>query len=624
MNSKLPPSGVPRQRAAGFCWRVVAAVAMLCQGAPAAYYLEDGFNYAPGPLGVNPPWVNPTNLITVVAGGLTYTNLADFSPPGSAVSVTQGSSPSAAVSYRPFDSFATNGSAYFSFLIEFTNVNASSYIAGLLTSVGLPGGKASDPCDLYLRSATGGYNLGVAAKSGDIGYGAAVLAFNTVYFVVLKYEFATGKASLYLNPSPGGSEPASPDATSTGMAVTALKCLYLRVSGPVAGSFLMDALRVAPTWAEVTPLGEIAPATRLVFATVPTSGTAGATLAGTVVQIQNETGFNVPSNGVPVTVSLNTGAFAGGTTTANSDVYGKATFDDLAIALPGSYTLSASASGIAAGLAPATSSPIVIGTTNITEQGQALSIFLDSLQVERYWDNGKRVNWLTGAPGGSGTNMTIGEASHCSAFAAAVAHVLGVYLLRPPDASDLDLANNQADWLATDRSTGWYVIPLSTDAQHIANLGALVVASYRETNTSGHIAVLRPSTKSDAEILANGPQECQSGIHNYNSTDVRTGFGAHDDPLDNILYYGHAVTNAITPVNPVLSTCSCSNGVFCASAVSIVGRRYTLQCTSNLVAWTDLLTFTNSNAGTDFFCVAPLSDSSAPGAPRRFYRLLAQ
>jgi hypothetical protein len=61
----------------------------------------------------------------------------------------------------------------------------------------------------------------------------------------------------------------------------------LRVSGSSAGNYIIDTLRVGSTWAEVTPLGQISPATRLVFATAPTAGTAGAALASTVVQIQN-------------------------------------------------------------------------------------------------------------------------------------------------------------------------------------------------------------------------------------------------------------------------------------------------------------------------------------------------
>ena len=619
---KSQPKPKRLRAVARLCRLAIAVGAACCQSAPAAFYLQEGFDYPPGILGTNAPWASPTDLITAVDGNLACTNLADFAPPGRAASVTQGS---ASVSYRLLEASATSGSVYFSFLIEFANVNASSYIVGLLPSnVGLPNGNASDPCDLYVRSATGGYNLGVRAKTGNTVYASAVLALNTVYFVVLKYDFTSSGASLYLTPSPGGSEPASPDAASPGIAVTGLNHLYLRVTGSSAGGFLIDALRVASTWAEVTPLGQIAPATRLVFAATPTTGTAGAALASTIVQIQNETGFNVPSNGVPITVTLNAGSFAGGTTTVTSDIYGRATFNDLAVALPGTYTLTASASGIGTGLAPAMSSSFTIGATNITEQGRALSVFLDSLQVEQYWENGKSVNWLTGAAGGSGPNMTLGTASHCSAFAAAVADVLGVYLLRPPDASDLNLANNQAAWLATNQSSGWCRIPLSTDAQHIANIGALVVASLKEDSGSGHIAVLRPSTKSDAEILTNGPQECQSGIYNYNNTDVRTGFGQHQDPLDKILYYGHAVTNPIAPVNPTLGAGSLSNGVFRAQAVCIVGRKYKFQCTSNFVSWTNLLAYTNSNASADFFCLTPLSDSSPGGPPRRFYRLLAQ
>jgi hypothetical protein len=269
----------------------------------------------------------------------------------------------------------------------------------------------------------------------------------------------------------------------------------------------------------------------------------------------------------------------------------------------------------------------VIGSTNITAQGHALSAFLDSLQVEQYWTNGKSVNWLTGAAGGTGTNQTKGTASHCSAFAAAVAQLLGVYLLPPPDGpeKDMGLANYQSDWLRTNTTAGWFAVSSMTDAQHLANIGTLLVASYKETDgSSGHIAILRPSTKSDAEILAAGPQECQSGVNNYNNIDVRTGFAQHDNPLDNILYYGHAVTNPITPVNPTLGSCCLSNGVVRAYGTSIVGRTYKFQCTSNFVAWTDVLTYTNSNASADFFCVIPLLDSSLAGAPRRFYRLFAR
>src|ERR1035437_3580152 len=158
MKSEPPPLEGPRQRGAGLCRLAIAAGVVLCQITQAALYLQEGFNYAPGILGTNPPWTNPTNLIAVVDSGLTYTNLADFSTPGGAVSVVQSSTSSAAVTYRFFDTSATSGSVYCSFLIEFTSVNVSSFIAGLLPSTaGLPGGTGVDPCDLNVRSATGGY-----------------------------------------------------------------------------------------------------------------------------------------------------------------------------------------------------------------------------------------------------------------------------------------------------------------------------------------------------------------------------------------------------------------------------------------------------------------------------------
>ena len=288
------------------------------------------------------------------------------------------------------------------------------------------------------------------------------------------------------------------------------------------------------------------PATGLVFACQPADGIAGAPLNPVVVQLCAVSNVSVASNNVPVTVSLSAGPFAGGATTVNSDANGQAAFTNLVIGAPGTYTLTAAASGIGAGLAPAASASISVGAFGfISPRGCALSAFLDSLKVEEYWAHGVSVNWLTGSsstPGGA--NMTLGKASHCSAFAAAVADLLGVYILRPPAVSDLGLANKQSVWLATNQD-GWTPQNM-TNAQSLANLGNLVVASYYDSapNASGHIAVLRPSARSIADILALGPEECQSGMHNYNDTNVSTGFDQHAGAFpDGILFYSHIVTN---------------------------------------------------------------------------------
>ena len=469
-------------------------------------------------------------------------------------------------------------------------------------------------------------------------YGSTLLALNTTNFIVLKYDFALRRASLFINPSVTGDEPATPDASSDGIsAATSIGQIYFRAAGNQAAGggvssppFLVDTLRVGTTWADVVVAVPQTPATKLVFTTQPGAGVVGSALSPVVVQLRNEGDLNVPSNSVPVTVSLSApGAFAGGTTTVYSGTNGQAVFNDLVAGTPGNFTLTATASGIGAGLAPATSRLVPIGSPQvITNEGPALSAFLDSLDVETYWANGCWVDWLTGGICVNNTlpNSTSANASHCSAFAAAVATLLGVYILHQSDTvSDVNLANNQANWLASN-PMGWSRVPYGTNAQALANIGTLVVASYFDPNQSGHIAVLRPSTKSDAEILAVGPEICQSGIHNYNATNVMTGFGVHPGAFatNGIRYYCHIVTNPIEPINPTLGWCSTTNGVFYCSATSVVGRNYLLQWSSNLTAWNSLKTFVNPVASTNFWCVAPLSDTSAPGVPGRFYRLLAQ
>lgn len=613
--------------------RVPAAVfglgLLFSQNVVALPYLEDGFNYPPGILGTNATWANPTNLITVINGSLAYPGLTGFSPAGGAVHVAQSSAANPAVTYRLFDTAAGSGSVYWSFLIQFTSVNANVYIAGLLpSSLTIPGGLSTDPCDLAVKYEAGGYTLGIRAQGVGATYTTNVLSLNTVYFVVVRYNFAARRASLYLNPHPHQPEPAAPTIQSTSSAATAnLNKLFLRSGGLNAGHFMMDSVRIASSWDEVTPDAPIYPADKLTFAAAPSLATAGRPVARTVVQIQNPDAFDIGSNNVPVTLNLDTGVFSAGTITRSTDAKGQAVFDDLVVATAGTFTLTASASGIGTGLAPATGATLVIGPANaVNEQGRAIVALLDSLEVERYWKRGVSVNWFTGAEGGTGTNKTKGEASHCSSFAPAVARLLGVYLLtQSSEVSDLGLANRQADWLRTNTVSGWFPIAGHIPAQHIANTGAVVVASLKEEDgSSGHIAVVRPSIKCDAEIAAVGPQISQSGMVNYNETDAETGFSYHTSPLSRIRYYGHGVTNVPPPVHPFFRDSAHANGVFRAGIVSIVGRRYLLQRTDDFVTWTDVLSYTNSNEGTEFFCETTLTDPAAAGSPLRCYRLLAR
>jgi len=83
----------------------------------------------------------------------------------------------------------------------------------------------------------------------------------------------------------------------------------------------------------------------------------------------------------------------------------------------------------------------------ITPQAQAMMKVLDAMGVESKWIAGEHVYWDTGLPTGV-PETSPGKHTHCSAFVAAAAKNLGVYILRPPEHGQKLLANAQNEWLA--------------------------------------------------------------------------------------------------------------------------------------------------------------------------------
>ena len=57
----------------------------------------------------------------------------------------------------------------------------------------------------------------------------------------------------------------------------------------------------------------------------------------------------------------------------------------------------------------------------------------------------------------------------------------------------------------------------------------------------GHIAIVRPSTKSEATIQAEGPQVIQAGLENHASTSLKEGFKHHRAAFreGQIRYFAH-------------------------------------------------------------------------------------
>src|ERR1700722_16394160 len=180
----------------------------------------------------------------------------------------------------------------------------------------------------------------------------------------------------------------------------------------------------------------------------------------------------------------------------------------------------------------------------ISAKGQRLAQVLDQMGVETKWIAGSHIDWETGLPDDR-AEVLPGRHTHCSAFVAAAAKKLGVYILRPPQHGQVLLANAQNEWLASEgASQGWRPVSGPVEAQRLANSGMLVVASYHNhrDDKPGHIAIVRPDDKSEQEITAEGPTVIQAGTVNSASISVTAGFAGHphawgDNEID---YFAHA------------------------------------------------------------------------------------
>jgi hypothetical protein len=190
-------------------------------------------------------------------------------------------------------------------------------------------------------------------------------------------------------------------------------------------------------------------------------------------------------------------------------------------------------------------------TETVSAKGQSLAAELDSMGVETKWIAGQRVDWRSGLPNGKPLTRP-GRHTHCSAFVAAAAEKVGVYILRPPQHSAVLLANAQNAWLHEDGADqGWRELPDANAAQAAANDGELVVASYlsRRPDTPGHIAIVRPAARSAAEIAADGPLVIQAGTVNSAAISLREGFAGHPRALrgQGLGYFAHEIEPAAAP-----------------------------------------------------------------------------
>ena len=182
----------------------------------------------------------------------------------------------------------------------------------------------------------------------------------------------------------------------------------------------------------------------------------------------------------------------------------------------------------------------------ISPAGQTVARLLDDSGVDHLWLAHQHVNWESGVQDRAADTAGLGRATHCSAFAAAMGKRLGIYMLRPPAHSAKLLASAQTLWFssADGRQQGWEVIASAQEAQSRANAGALVVISYASPNPRkpGHIAIVRPSLKTQEQLEAEGPQIAQAGFTNSPDWSTRQGFSHHPDAWPHgVRYFAHAL-----------------------------------------------------------------------------------
>ena len=199
--------------------------------------------------------------IATVTGSLTYPGLT---PQGNKIEIIAGNTediniPSAA---------PLTGVVYYSALINLPDVTGQAansttgnYFLMLASTTG-GSGVTIFGARLYVRAGVGTntFNLGVLNGAGGTAaptFSATDYAINTTYFVVVKYDMTNNIASLFVNPTIGGTEGTATvtNATGTTAAPAQIASLAIREAGTATagtGDIFIDEVRMGATYASVT------------------------------------------------------------------------------------------------------------------------------------------------------------------------------------------------------------------------------------------------------------------------------------------------------------------------------------------------------------------------------------
>lgn len=195
-----------------------------------------------------------TTPMTIASPGLTYPGYLS-----SGVGNATSSSGNGEDVNKAFTSTNTN-SVYYSFMVNASpTTTTGDYSMHLCQTSGSSAAtfvgrffiqKNTDP-STSLR-----FGISKSAASGT--YTDYLYSSGTTYFVVVKYTFVTGTTndvvSMYINPTPGATEPGTPNITVTESTADPTGVAAIAIRQWNAGTLArFDGIRVGTTWASVTP-----------------------------------------------------------------------------------------------------------------------------------------------------------------------------------------------------------------------------------------------------------------------------------------------------------------------------------------------------------------------------------
>ena len=227
--------------------------------------MEETFNYPVSNLANEASWTTAyTTAIgtgtgrNIVSGGLTYSNTGGtyvLSAVGNTMNCDYSSGASDYKNYKAFSATAiSSGNVYLSFLYKagLSQSQSQSEVFGLATGTSagakLWAGKGALSTSNYRFGTTRG-----STTSTDIKWGSTEFSdVSTVIFVVLKYDFGSSTASVFLNPTIGSaSEPTAETTDNTTATVrSSLNNLWFRLTASNVAKYNISGVRVSTSLAD--------------------------------------------------------------------------------------------------------------------------------------------------------------------------------------------------------------------------------------------------------------------------------------------------------------------------------------------------------------------------------------